>query len=357
MSEIRCCCTAAGIALIGAGLLAPIAAPPHALPFLAVRDIALTAQDIVIDIVRHAEDEAPANARVPFSPEFPGAGISDLGKQQALDTANQIYAEVGGPGHVAGLFSGPDTDAQETAAPFATLQGIEPQILNGLVEVDGGIFANQSSLSLGGLYYDVAVVLWMLGLVNTFQIPGADEYSGVVVDDNYTESINAMYNAAVLGTASANPVVGDDGNITDVAYSSEASSMIWAMLNVKNPDPMALINTVIASLSSGGLPALIPNAGLVQVEGNPTDGWTLLSWAGQAVPENPGALGDLFLIWRDLALPPQVAFDHVLDALMSGDSAALAAAFSDGLANISAALDGVPDTVTNLFADLAAGTW
>ncbi|MGB3333426.1 MAG: histidine phosphatase family protein [Mycobacterium sp.] len=352
MPKERSCCTAAGIAMIGAGLIAPIAPPPHVLPTLTAPAIALTAQDIVIDIVRHAEDEAPANASVPFSPEFPGAGISDLGKQQAADTANQIYGDVGGPGHVAGLFSGPDTDAQETAAPFAALQGMDPQILNGLVEVDGGIFANQSSLSLGGLYYDVAVVLWMLGLVNTFQIPGANEYNGVVVDDNYTESVNAMYNAAL-----ANPVVGDDGNITDVAYSSEASSMIWAMLNVKNPDPMALINTVIASLSGGGLPALIPNAGLVQVEGNPTDGWTLLSWAGQAVPENPGALGDLFLIWRDLVLPPQVAFDHVLDALMSGDSAALTAAFSDGLTGISTALEALPDTLNNLFADLAAGTW
>lgn len=346
------CCTAAGIALIGAGLITPIAAAPLPLTPPATRDIALTAQDIVIDIIRHADDLAPANERVPFSPEFPGAPISTLGQQQAADTANQIYADVGGPHHVAGLFSGPDLDAQDTAAPFAGLQDMTPQILNGLVEVDGGIFANQPSLSLGGLYYDVAVVLWMLGLVNTFQIPGADEYNGVVVNDNYTESVNAMYAAAV-----ANPVVGDDGNITDVAYSSEASSMIWAMLNVNNPDPMALIDTVIASLSNGGLPALIPNAGLVQIEGNPEDGWTLVSWAGQDVPENPGVLGDLFLIWRDLTVPPQEAFDHMLDALASGDPAALTDAFSDGVSSISAALGSVPDTVNDLFTDLASGTW
>lgn len=232
------------------------------------------------------------------------------------------------------------------------MQGMDPQILNGLVEVDGGIFANQPVLSLGGIYYDVAVVLWMLGGVNAFRIPGADEYNGVVVNDNYTAAVNAM-NAAALD----NPVVGDDGNITDVAYSSEASMMIWTMLNVKNPDPMVLVNTLIASLDNGGTPALVPNAGLIQVEGNPTDGWTLVSWAGQDVPENPGALGDLFLIWRDLVLPPQVALDHILDALASGDSAALTDAFQDGLASISAALDSVPDTVTNLFAELAAGTW
>lgn len=344
-------CTATGIALLGAGLIAPISAPPHVLPLL-MPNITLTAQDIVIDIVRHAEDAAPANARVPFSPEFPGAGISDLGKQQAADTANQIYGDVGGPGHVAGLFSGPDTDAQETSVPFAKLEGMDPQILNGIVEVDGGIFANQSSLSPGGLYYDAATVLWMLGLVNTFQIPGAHEYNGVVVNDNYTASVDTMYQ-----TAMANPVVSDDGKITDVAFSSEAATFIWTMLNVKNPDPMALIDTVIASLKNGGLPALIPNAGLVQVEGNPTDGWTLLSWAGLAVPENPGVLGNLFLLWRDLALPPQVAFDHVLDALASGDSSTVTAAFQDGLTGISTALDAIPDTLNNLFADLAAGTW
>lgn len=341
-------CTTAGIGLLGAGLIAPIASPPHALPI----DVALTAQDIVLDIIRHAEDEAPANARVPFSPEFPGAPISELGRQQAADTADQIYADVGGPGHVAGLFSGPDTDAQDTAAPFAALQGMDPQILNGLVEVDGGIFANQSVYSPGGIYYDVAVVLWMLGLVNAFQIPGADEYNGVVVNDNYTAAVQAMYAAAL-----DNPVVGDDGNITDVAYSSEASMMIWTMLNVKNPDPMALVNTLIASLGNGGTPALVPNAGLIQVAGNPTDGWTLVSWAGQDVPENPGVLGDAFLIWRDLVLPPQVAIDHLLDAVASDDSAALTDAFNDGVSSISAALDSIPDTMNNLFADLAAGTW
>jgi len=339
--------------ILSAGLIAPAAAPTSPVPTVLSRpDVALTAQDIVLDLVRHAEDLAPANSRIPFSPEFPGAGISDLGKQQAIDTANQIFGQVGGPGHVAGLFSGPDTDAQDTAVPFAALQGLDPQILNGLVEVDGGVFANQPVLSLGGIYYDVAVVLWMLGLVNAFQIPGADEYNGVVVNDNYTEAVNAMYTAAV-----ANPVVGDDGNITAVGYTSEASMMIWTMLNVKNPDPMALVNELIASLQNGGSPGLVPNAGLIQLAGNPEDGWTLVSWAGQQVPENPGVLGDLFLIWRDLALPPQVAFGHILDALASGDSVAVAAAFSDGLAGISAGLDTVPDTITNLFTDLAAGTW
>lgn len=339
--------------ILSAGLIAPAAAPASPVPTVLSRpDVALTAQDIVLDLVRHAEDLAPANSRIPFSPEFPGAGISDLGKQQAIDTANQIFGQVGGPGHVAGLFSGPDTDAQDTAVPFAALQGLDPQVLNGLVEVDGGIFANQPVLSLGGIYYDVAVVLWMLGLVNAFQIPGADEYNGVVVNDNYTEAVNAMYTAAV-----ANPVVGDDGNITAVGYTSEASMMIWTMLNVKNPDPMALVNELIASLQNGGSPGLVPNAGLIQLAGNPEDGWTLVSWAGQQVPENPGVLGDLFLIWRDLALPPQVAFGHILDALASGDSVAVTAAFSDGLAGISAGLDAVPDTIANLFTDLAAGTW
>lgn len=43
--------------------------------------------------------------------------------------------------------------------------------------------------------------------------------------------------------------------------------------------------------------------------------------------------------------------------LQLADSAALAAAFQDGLTGISAALEAIPDTVNNLFADLAAGAW
>lgn len=340
---------AAVVTLVGTGLLAPITAPT-ATAAGARWDISLAAEDIIIDIVRHGDDQPPADARVPFSPQYPGAGISALGEQEAAHTASQLYAELGDK--IAGFFSGPDTDVQETAAAFGKLVDMHPQILNGLVEVDGGIFANQPTTSIGGLYYDAATVLWMLGLVNTLMIPDARDYNGVIVDDKYTADIDTMYHDAM-----GNPVVAPDGKITDVAYSSEAATMIWTILNVKNPDPIALIDTVIASLKTGGELALIPNAGVVQIEGNPTDGWTLLDWAGHKIPTNPGVLGDAFLIWRDLVFPEQAAFDHVLDAVASGSSTELTDAFHDGFVSISAALDDIPATVDNLFADIETGTW
>lgn len=308
---------------------------------------------MVIDIVRHAEDLAPADTRVPFSPEFPGAPLSDLGKQQAQDTANQLFGQLGGPHGVAGIFSGPDLDAQDTAAPFATLQEMIPQILPGLVEVDGGVYANLSTTSLGGIMYDLAVVAWTLGLVTALPIPGADEFNGVVTIDNYTQAIDAIYNDAM-----ASPVVSANGQITDVAFSSEASTMIWVMNNVKNPDISVLATEIIKGLGSGGgLPEPLPNASVVEIQGNPEDGWTLVSWAGQAVPADPGLLTDLFILWRDLVLPPQTAAYHVFDALSTGDPTTIGDAFQGGLQSVSAALTQVPGLTTNIFDDIVSGNW
>lgn len=348
-------CVTAGIALVGAGVIAvnpEIAATPD----VQMPAIQLTAgaQDIVIDIVRHGEDLAPANMRIPFSPEFPGAPLSDLGQQQAQETASQLFGELGGPHGVAGIFSGPDLDAQDTAAPFALLQAIDPQILSGLIEVDGGIFANLPTLSPGGIYYDLAVVSWMLGLVTFLPIPGAAEFNGVVMGDRYTEAIDAIYSATM-----ADPVVSANGQITDVAFSSEASTMIWVMNNVKNPDLSVLVGPLLDGLKNpgAGLPEPLPNAGVVEIQGNPEDGWTLVSWAGQPVPENPGFFTDLFVLWRDLVLPPQVAMDHILEAVVSGDLATIGSALEGGVQGVGAALEQLPQLATNVIADIVAGTW
>ena len=330
-------------------------AAPHPLA------IQLTAgeQDIVIDIVRHGDDLPPADSRIPFSPKFPGAPLSELGQQHAQDTANQLYAELGGPNHIAGLFEGSDLDAQDTAVPFATLEEMTPQVLSGLTEVDGGIYANLPIVSPGGIMYDLAVLAWPLGLVDFFPIPGALDFNGVVTDEKYETAVQTMYDAAM-----ANPVVSDNGQITDVAFSSEASTMTWVLDNVKNPDWAVIVALMIDELkTSSGFPEPLPNAAVVQIEGNPEDGWTLLSWAGHQIPQDPGLLTELIAAFRDAIMPPQVAANTIFDALLTGDPTTIEDALQTGLEDVGAGiaqfpgavLNGVVDAVQNLSADLAAG--
>lgn len=346
--------TAAVAALVLAGGIGPPDIPATPAPSSAAAAIELAATDIVIDIVRHAEDLAPADERIPFSPEFPGAPLSDVGRQQAQHTADQLFAALGGPHRVAGIFSGQDLDAQETAAPFATLQDMIPQLLPGLNELDGGVYANLPITSLGGIMYDLALVAWTLGMVTALPIPGSSEWNGVILNDNYTDAIGSVYTGAL-----ADPVISANGEITAAVFSSEASTMIWVLNNVDNPDIGVLVTQLLNGLDSpgGGLPQPLPNAAVVQIHGNPEDGWTLDSWAGQAVSADPGVLTNLFLAWRDLVLPAQTAGYHLVEALQAGDPAGIEAAFETGLHDVSAGWARIPETLADAFDAAVAGNW
>lgn len=343
---------AAGTALLTAGLLAANPAAVQ-LPAVQLADILLTAQDIVMDIVRHAEDAPPGNERVTFAPSFPGAGISANGEQEALDTAQKLLDEIG-LGKVAGIFSGPDTDAQETAYPFADLMGISHDdigILYGLTEVDGGIYSDLPNLSPAGILYALSSALWTLALPSVLPIPGALDYSGLIVLEKYNEAIDAVYNHAM-----DNPVIGDNGAINEAVFSSSAVTMIWVMNTVKNPDIEVLLKGLF-DVSSTGVPQPLPNAGIVELSGNPEDGWTLVNWAGQPVSTDMGLLGDGFLLWRELVLPPQLAAYNLLEATLSGDPTSIGNAFVDGAENIGASLEQVPLLTYNVFEDIFTGQW
>jgi hypothetical protein len=336
----------ASVALLGAGAVV-IPPTPEPVPEVQLHDIRLTsgdAQDIVIDIVRHGQRLPPFNEVVTPSPDYPGPPISDLGQQQAQDVGNQLFHELGQ--HVAGIFSGESIRDLETAAPFATLEHMSDavQVLPGLNEIDSGIYAGDPLDSLGGYLYQETPLLWTLfGLVSA-PIPGSSDVNGIVADNNFTAAVDSMYNAAM-----ANPVVSADGQITDVAFNNEADVAAWVALNVKNPDISILLNGTIQQLlhPDGDGNALLPGGGVVEIEGNPTDGWTLVSWDGQPVPADPGLLTQLLMAVRDLIIAPQTAAWNIYEAALGGDPATLETAFQAGLQSIEAALVQFPESVIN----------
>ncbi len=347
---------AAGIVLTGAGVMA---VTPPAQP-AGVFDIALTSgetQDIVIDVVRHGQRMPPFNDLITPSPDHPGPPLSELGVQQAQDVAAKLHDELGD--QVAGIFSGQAIRDIDTAAPFAELQHMTTQILPGLNEIDSGIYAGQPIASLSGFLYQFTPMLWTLFGLVLAPIPGSiEDPNGVVMNQHFTDAVNAMYNAAM-----ANPVVSDNGDITAVAFNNEADIAAWVALNVKNPDISLLLPLTLKTMfaNDDGSP-LLPNTGIVQIEGNPTDGWTLVSWNGIAVPEDPGLLTSLVMDLRDLIIAPQVAAWNLYQALLDGDPAEISAALQTGLQDVAATYLGFPqavfDDITDAWANLggAAGS-
>lgn len=336
----------ASVALMGAGVVV-VTPTTAAVPTLHVARIKLTsgdAQDIVIDIVRHGQRLPPFNEVVTPSPDYPGPPLSDLGQQQAQDVGNQLFNELGQ--HVAGIFSGQSIRDLETAAPFATLEHMSDavQVLPGLNEIDSGIYAGDPLDSLGGYLYQETPLLWTLFGLVLAPIPGSSDINGIVSDNKFTDAVDAMYNAAM-----ANPVVSADGQITDVAFNNEADVAAWVALNVKNPDIPILLNGTIQTLLNpdGDGNALLPGGGVVEIEGNPTDGWTLVSWDGQPVPADPGVLTQFVMALRDLIIAPQTAAWNIYEAALGGDPATLESAVQAGVQSIDAALVQFPEMVIN----------
>ena len=345
-------CVTASVALIGAGVIVvtptPTSAPLSEVQSHAVRLTSGDIQDIVIDIVRHGQRLPPFNEVVTPSPDYPGPPISDLGQQQAQDVANQLFNELGQ--HVAGIFSGQSLRDLETAAPLATLEHMSDavQVLPGLNEIDSGIYAGDPLDSLGGYLYQITPFLWStFGLVSV-PIPGSSDVNGIVENQNFTDAVDAMYNAAM-----ANPVVSADGHITDVAFNNEADVAAWVALNVKNPDISIMLTGTIEQFlhPDGDGNALLPGGGMVQIEGNPTDGWTLVSWDGQPVPADPGLLTQLLIELRDLIIAPQTAGWNIFEAALGGDPATLETAIQAGTQSVDAALLQFPGAVFNDIVD------
>jgi hypothetical protein len=167
------------------------------------------------------------------------------------------------------------------------------------------------------------------------------------MDQKFTEAVDAMYTAAM-----ANPVVSDNGDITAVAFNNEADIAAWVALNVKNPDIALLLPLSLQTMfaNDDGSP-LLPNTGIVQIEGNPTDGWTLVTWNGIAVAPDPGLLTSLIMEVRDLITTPQVAVWNFYQALLDGDPTVIGNALQTGLQDIGSVFLGFPQAVFNDITD------
>jgi hypothetical protein len=301
---------------------------------------------IVIDFVRHGQ--SIANAANLFDTAVPGTGLTLLGQQQSQTIANALA----GQGPFAGIFASQLIRTQETAAPLADLLGMNVQILPGLNEINAGVFNGLPQLSPAGLLYLVAPVAWTLGFpIVPMLAPGA-HINGVVFDQSFTSALQTMY-----GSAITNPVVAANGKITDVAFSSEFAIEVGTMMNVNNPDPLLMLTHPL------------PNTGVVVVQGDPQDGWTLVSWNGMPVP--PASLPtELFVDVRDLIMAPQFAGHNVWEALLTGDPTTIVNSIRDGVHEIGTAtvqfrlaviqdlvdavggtsLGGLPTDLTNLLA-------
>src|SRR5271168_583000 len=279
---------------------------------------------IVLDFVRHGEsgDMTVVNTLVP------GPDLTDTGEQQAQALVNAMSGN-----GIDDIYASTMIRSQETAAPLAEALHLPINVLSGLNEIDAGIFegipVNVGDLPLGGALYLLAPLAWTLGLDFVPQLGSTVDPNGVAFDESFSGAVQSIYDGSV-GT--------EAGTVTDAVFSHEGAIAIWTLMNVNNPDFALVLQEF---LNTG---ELLPYTGQVVVDGSPGD-WTLVSWDGTSVPQDPGLATDLFVDFRSLIEAPQFADYDIYEALLTGNSATIETAIQAGVSQVDSALSQFPVAV------------
>jgi hypothetical protein len=210
-----------------------------------------------------------------------------------------------------------------------TGQSVTTQTLSGLNEIPAGAFEGQSTTGLDGILYLLGPLSWVFGDVLMPDI-GDPSVNGVTFDQDFSGAVSTIYDNTISAAGSTN----------DVAFSSEGAIAVWTMMNVNNPDFSVLLQEVEK------IDGFLPNTGQVVVEGSPGD-WTLVSYDGTAVPQDPGLPTELFVDFRNLIEAPQFAGYDIYEALLGGNSATIDAALQSGLTQVDTALSQFPVEVVD----------
>jgi len=279
---------------------------------------AVPAWSMTVTFVRHGQSQANADDRI--ETDIPGRGLSDLGRDQAEAVADALIA-AGVP--IDAIYTSPLARTRQTAEPLVTRTGLTPTELYGLREIPAGwVEGSPESQGIGRLFYALPAVLWTLGL-RFVPVPGSED--GNAFDARVDEALRRIHADS-----------GGDPDFHAVAYGHGATIMFWTLMNVENPDLGLLLH-------------ILDNTETVVIEGSPEEGWRLVSWAGIEVSPTPSLPNRLFVRVRDLLVAPQTAIYHVVQALQTGDLAAIANAIRDGVFDVvDTAIRFVPNVIGDI---------
>jgi len=197
-------------------------------------------------LIRHGQ--TPANVRGELATRRPGPALTRLGTRQAAAIPDAVTAE-----QIAAIFVSPLTRTALTAAPLAAARGLQPHVLEGLEEIEAGDLEDANDMPSVMSYVKTAFG-WAAGELDP-RIPG---------------SINgheffARFDAAIAAIADDHP---DD---TVAAFSHGAAIRVWTASRAANLTP------------DSGVIRHLDNTGVVVLNGSPTDGWVVETWAGEPV--------------------------------------------------------------------------
>lgn len=203
-------------------------------------------------LIRHGQ--TPGNVAGQLDTAFPGPGLTELGERQAAALPEALADE-----SIQALYTSTLLRTQRTVIPLATATGLEPEILNGVHEIEAGSLEKKTDHE-SHLRYMSTVFAWSDGDLDV-RMPGA--FNG--------HDFFARFDASVEKVAAA-------GHSTAAIVSHGAAIRCWAGRRAED------IDTLFAETHQ------LPNTGTVALEGDPDSGWRVLHW--DQIPVGGLALAD-----------------------------------------------------------------
>ncbi len=192
-------------------------------------------------LIRHGQ--TPANVRGELDTAHPGPGLTALGEAQAAAIPRVLVEPVDA------IYASTLIRTQLTAAPLAAARGLDVRVLPGIHEIEAGDLEMATDHASYRAYLTPAFA-WGTG-DRDVRMPGAGT----------GHDFFARFDASIAEVAAS-------GAETAVVVSHGAAIRVWVAGVATNIAP-----TLAAEED-------LENTALVELEGSPAEGWTLVNWGG-----------------------------------------------------------------------------
>ncbi len=196
-------------------------------------------------LIRHGQ--TPSNVQGLLDTAAPGPGLTVLGERQAAAVPTALADR-----DIDAIAVSPLVRTSFTAAPLAISRGLTPLTFDGLREVEAGDLEMESHHAAHQRYLGT-VFAWARGDVS-LRMPGGPD--GVEFLGRYDEAVAQ---------------IASSGRETVVAFSHGAAIRSWASARVAGVDVDEVEHTSLQ------------NTGMVEIDGDPTRGWELVTWTSAPV--------------------------------------------------------------------------
>jgi broad specificity phosphatase PhoE len=204
-------------------------------------------------LIRHGQ--TPSNVLGRLDTARPGAGLTDLGVEQAERIALTLD---GRP--LDAIVASPLLRTQQTAAPLAQVRGLVVPVLEGLQEIEAGSLEGHTDRDSARAYLET-VFSWAEGDLGRAMPGGPDGHAFFGRFDQAIADIEA------------------EGHDSVAVVSHGAAIRVWASTRAIGVEP------------TFGADHPLDNTAMVDLDGSSASGWTLLTWDGRPA-DAQGTAGD-----------------------------------------------------------------